>query len=385
LYTKLSLTPSFRYDYIIAGAGCAGLSLAIHLIHSGKFSDKKILLIDKDAKKKNDRTWCFWETEPGLFEPVVYRKWQRAWFYGKNMSRLLELKPYEYKLIRGSDFYNYCLDLIGKQENFEFINGEIERINDNASIVVNGQRLESNYIFNSIIFERPALKSKQYYLQQHFKGWIIETAVPAFDAEKPVLMDFRIGQEHGTTFVYVMPFSETQALIEYTLFNDRLLEKPQYDYGLKDYINRFLKIDSYKIIEEEFGIIPMTNYRFPARNGKVINIGTAGGQTKASSGYTFRFIQKHSAALIKQLIHSGDPFLKKPVSASRFHFYDSTLLHILSHDQLPGQKIFSDLFKKNKPQRVLRFLDNESSLKDELKIISSLPTLPFLKAALKQL
>ncbi|HVT84693.1 MAG TPA: lycopene cyclase family protein [Chitinophagaceae bacterium] len=380
-----SLNSSYRYDYIIAGAGCAGLSLAIHLINSGKFADKKILLIDKDSKKKNDRTWCFWETKQGLFEPLVYRKWQQAWFYGKNISRLLQLLPYEYKLIRGSDFYKYCFDIIGAQKNFEFISGEIEKINENGSVVLNGQKFESDYIFNSIIFEKPALKPTQYYLLQHFKGWIIETAVPVFDANQPVLMDFRVGQERGTTFVYVMPFSETQALIEYTLFNDHLLEQQQYDSGLKDYTNHFLKIDSYKIIEEEFGVIPMTNYRFPVRNGKIINIGTAGGQTKASSGYTFRFIQKHSAALVKQLIDSGNPFLNKPVSASRFHFYDSTLLHILSHHQLPGEKIFSDLFKKNNPQQVLRFLDNESSLKDELRIISSLPTIPFFKAALKQL
>lgn len=347
--------------------------------------DKKILIVDRDAKKNNDRTWCFWETEPGLFEPVVYQKWQQAWFYAKEVSCLLELRPYEYKLIRGSDFYNYCFDIINKQKNFEFIRGEIEKINEDASLVVNGKQFESDYIFNSIFFGKPVLKSNQYYLLQHFKGWIIETATPVFDVNKPVLMDFRVEQDHGTTFVYVVPFSKTQALVEYTLFNDRLLEQYQYDDGLKNYIIKFLKTDSYKIIEEEFGVIPMTNYRFPARNGKIINIGTAGGQTKASSGYTFRFIQKHSAALVQQLVQSGNPFLKKPVSAPRFHFYDSILLCILSHQQLPGEKIFTDIFKKNKPQRVLRFLDNESSLKDELKIISSLPAIPFLKAALKQL
>jgi lycopene beta-cyclase len=381
---NISLNSSPRYDFIIAGTGCAGLSLAIHLVNSGKFSDKKILLIDKDSNKKNDRTWCFWEMEPGLFEPVVYRKWQQAWFYGKNISRLLELQPYEYKLIRGIDFYKYCFDIICTQKNIEFISGEIEKINGDGSVVVNGQQIQSSYIFNSILFEKPKLRPNQYYLLQHFKGWIIETEAPVFDATKPVLMDFRVDQAQGTTFVYVMPFSRTQALVEYTLFNDHLLEQQQYDDGLKNYITDFLKIETYKIIEDEFGVIPMTNFRFPSRNGNIINIGTAGGQTKASSGYTFRFIQKHSAALVKQLIHSGDPFLKKQVSAPRFHFYDSTLLHILSNHKLPGEEVFSDIFKKNKPQQVLRFLDNESSLTDELKIISSLPTLPFLKAALKQ-
>jgi lycopene beta-cyclase len=74
-----------------------------------------------------------------------------------------------------------------------------------------------------------------------------------------------------------------------------------------------------------------------------------------------------------------------PATAKRFHFYDNTLLDILYHKRYSGKKIFIDLFKKNKPQSVLRFLDNATSLKEELSIISTLPKLPFLKAALHQL
>ena len=180
-----------------------------------------------------------------------------------------------------------------------------------------------------------------------------------------------------------MPFSETKALVEYTLFSEKLLDAVQYEEGLKEYILKTLRIDSYKITETEFGIIPMTNHRFPANGGNIINIGSAGGQTKPSSGYTFRFIQKHSAAIVEQLSQDKHP-AGKPMKR-KYHFYDSVLLNILHNKTLPGKAIFTSLFKKNKPQQVLRFLDNESSLSDELKIISSLPTWPFLKAALKQL
>ncbi len=68
------------YDYIIAGAGCAGLSLAMHMIHSGKFRDKKILIVDQSTKTLNDRTWCFWQKEPGLFESIVYKEWRHLFF-----------------------------------------------------------------------------------------------------------------------------------------------------------------------------------------------------------------------------------------------------------------------------------------------------------------
>ncbi len=357
------------------------------MIRSGKFGDKKVLLIDKDPKQKNDRTWSFWETEPGPFEEIVHRRWKKTWFHSKGFSRLLELDPYEYKMIRGIDFYEYCFSTIRRHPNFEIRFEEIRSLINEANLAVvqtPTATYRAEYVFNSLLLEKPQLKKGEYYLLQHFKGWIIETPEPVFEPGEATLMDFRVDQSHGTTFVYVKPFSATQALVEYTLFTANLLASSEYDNGLKTYIREFLGITSYRIAEEETGIIPMTNHAFPAVNGRIINLGTAGGQTKGSSGYTFRFIQKHSARLVESLLKKGNPFIPRPHGQRRFRFYDSTLLHILQHNKVPGDRIFGLLFQKNKPRQVLRFLDNESSLGDELKIISSLPTWPFLKAALKQ-
>ena len=127
----------------------------------------------------------------------------------------------------------------------------------------------------------------------------------------------------------------------------------------------------------------MTDTKYEFKGQYTFNIGTAGGQTKASSGYTFQFIQKQSQQ-IADCIANGDTFLTLFDPPKRFRFYDNTLLHILYNNKLQGKKIFTSLFQKNKPQDVLKFLDNETSLTEELKIISTLPTLPFLKAAFKQ-
>lgn len=380
------MASSHQYDYIIAGAGCAGLSLAVHMIRSGKFADKRILLVDKEQKNRNDRTWCFWETRPGLFEDIVYKKWDIAWFHGDGYSKQMDIRPYHYKLIRGIDFYEYALGVISKQENITVQRGDVQGITSTdteTSITVDGRKFQAQYIFNSILFQKPVLKRNEYWLLQHFKGWLIETDKPCFNSSEATLMDFRTSQQHGTAFVYCMPFSATRALIEYTLFTNELLRDGQYEEGLKQYIKQVLAIDAYRVAEEESGAIPMTSHRFSFNQHHIIHIGTAGGQTKASSGYTFSFIQKHSAAIVDRLVNEKSPVVA--MSKSRFRFYDNTLLHILHHDTLPGRKIFTDLFKKNKPQQVLRFLDNESSVADELKIITSLPTWPFLKAALRQL
>ncbi len=376
------------YDYIIAGAGAAGLSLAVHLIHSGKFSDKRILIIDKEEKDQNDRTWCFWETEAGLFESIVYKKWDTVLFFGKEFTASLGLAPYSYKLVRGIDFYEHAWKLIRQNKNFVIRRSEIKSIetgDNKAWVNLENEKLEAAFIFSSIIFEKPALKKKQTWLLQHFKGWIIDTNAASFDPGLATLMDFRVDQDHGTTFVYVMPFTPATALVEYTLFTEKLLSQDEYDVGLKNYIGQNLNIRDYRISREEFGVIPMTNYKFPRRNGNILYTGTAGGQTKASSGYTFRFIQKHSAAIVDSLISTGNPFDGIKKEKRRFHFYDSVLLNILQRNKLPGNEIFTRLFKKNKPQQVLRFLDNETSLKEELQIISTLPTMPFLSAAFRQI
>lgn len=358
------------------------------MIRSGEFGNKKVLILDKDGKNSNDRTWSFWETEPGMFEPIVYRKWSKTWFHSSDFSRLLDLSPYYYKMIRGIDFYTHSLSVIRQQPNFEIQYANIRSVTNEGELAIvhtGDKKLAADFVFNSILLEKPVLQKKDHYLLQHFKGWIIETPAPVFKPEEATLMDFRVGQEYGTTFVYVKPFSATRALVEYTLFTENRLSSAEYEAGLKDYISKFIGANSYTIEEEENGIIPMTNYRFPAVNGRIVYLGTAGGQTKASSGYTFRFIQKHSARIVESLLKKGNPFIVRPAGRARFKFYDSTLLHILKHKKVPGDRVFSLLFKKNKPQRVLRFLDNESSIADELKIISSLPTWPFLKAALRQL
>jgi len=238
-------------------------------------------------------------------------------------------------------------------------------------------------MFNSILTSgEPGKNTIQ--LLQHFKGWLIETNKPSFNPGEATMMDFRVHQRHGTTFAYVLPFSETTALVEYTLFTKELLPKDQYDEEIKNYISEYLGITDYSVNEEEFGIIPMTNEKFLLQKNNAWQIGTAGGQTKASSGYTFQFIQKQSKQIVDHLL-AGKLVNDVQGTAKRFRFYDNTFLHILYHNKLPGEKVFTQLFQKNKPQQVLRFLDNESSLSEELKIISSLPTWPFLKAALRQL
>jgi lycopene beta-cyclase len=377
-----------QYDYIIAGAGAAGLSLVTRLMASGKFDDKKILLIDRGPKTVNDRTWCFWEKENSFFEEIIHRKWNRLYFHSNHFSADLDMQPYQYKMIRGIDFYNWCFAKINAKKNIDIRYGEVfidkeqtasTKIYLDKEEIITGNAL----VFNSIHSARIS-KKNNLDLLQHFKGWIIETKDPVFDSGSATLMDFRVSQDNGTTFVYVMPLSTHQALVEYTLFTEAILPLEQYESALRKYISQYLKINEYRIVEEEFGIIPMTNAQFPFYQNGIYNIGTAGGQTKASTGYTFQFIQKQTSRIVDFLSAGQSLHQLKPAPA-RFNFYDSVLLQLLSKRTIEGSDIFSRLFKRNKASAIFKFLDNETSLPEELRLISTLQISPFFKAALKQL
>jgi len=380
------LKPTKTYDYIITGGGCAGLSLVMRMLKSDVLKNKRILLVEQDSKKMNDRTWCYWEKGEGAFEDIVYKKWDHAWFHADKYSSLKTLAPYQYKMIRGIDFYNHCQSAIENQSSVDVVNEKVVSIeNDSGGVLVKtvGGSYHGKYVFNSILFQQPEKQANRIYLLQHFKGWIIETEQPVFKPAEATLMDFRVDQTHGTTFVYVMPFSETKALVEYTLFTASILDDAEYDKALKQYVENQLSITNYTVKEEELGVIPMTDHKFPERDGNIIYLGTAGGKTKPSSGYTYRFIQKHVDALVDRLETKGDPFIGNNPFEKRFFFYDRILLNILYKRTLEGKDIFSLLFKRNKINQIFSFLDNETSMLEELFLLNTLPQWPFIKSGIE--
>jgi len=99
------MNESKNYDYIIIGAGAAGLMLVDAMIKDDFYKGKSILLLDKDSKQTNDRTWCFWEKGEGQFDTIVNKKWNHIYFGGKQFSKRFNINPYTYKMVRGIDFY----------------------------------------------------------------------------------------------------------------------------------------------------------------------------------------------------------------------------------------------------------------------------------------
>ena len=372
-----------HYNYIFTGSGLSALMTVYEMILSEKFNDKTILLIDENPKKTNDRTWCFWD-EKQSFDAIVSKKWDVALFADKYFQRDLKLHPYQYKMVRGLDFYNLVFDLISKQENIHFTNQKVidfEELGNHCIVKTESQNYTCNKIFNSI-YNPNLVKSQSKYplLQQHFIGWFIKSKEEVFEKNKATFMDFSVEQKGNTRFMYVLPTSETEALLEYTLFSKDLLTKSAYENEIQDYIKK-LGITEYEIVEKEQGNIPMTSYKFWKHNTKnIINIGSAGGWTKASTGYAFKNTTKKSKALIQFLSNETD--FRKFHKTDKFWFYDLLFLDVLYRRNDLGSTVFSSLFRKGNPSLIFKFLDEETTLWEDLQVIWKCPKGLFLRALL---
>lgn len=377
-----------HFDYIIIGAGAAGLLLADALAQDDYFASSSILIIDRDTKTTNDRTWCFWEKGEGKFDQLLHKSWPSIHFAGKNFNHSTSISPYHYKMLKGIDFYDHYLNKIKKHSNITWIKDRVILIEESEQkVLVTAQNgfFTGAKVFNSWLNHQNVTTQKKYpLLQQHFVGWFVKTEKAIFKSEEATFMDFSIPQKGNTRFMYVLPFSETEALLEYTLFSENTLEKSEYEDGIRDYLEQNLENIAFEITDVEQGNIPMTCYGFHEHNSdSIINIGIAGGWAKPSTGFTFFNTSKKVSALVQHL--KKDKPLSKFYKRNKFWYYDLLLLDILHRKNHLGSSIFESMFLKRKPQLILKFLDEETSLWEDLKIISACPKMPFIKALFRRL
>lgn len=376
------------YDYIITGAGASGLMTAYRMSLDTYFDGKEILILDKENKNSNDRTWCYWEEGKGEWDHLLAKKWNNIYFRSTDYSEVIPLDKYHYKMLRSGEFYAFLWEQIGKKKNILHIQDEvISYIDLGNSVTVKSRTavFETSKLINSIFQAELLNKQDKYpYLKQHFVGWFVKADDDVFDDKVATFMDFNLPQNGNTRFMYVLPLSKTHALIEYTLFSEHLLPVSEYETAIEKYMEQ-IGIKNYMITEKEQGNIPMTSFPFEKQNTKnILHIGSAGGWTKASTGYTFALTTKKSKELVQFLKTEGD--LSKFYKRSRYWFFDLIFLGVLHRNNELGSSIFASIFKNNKTQDIFRFLDEKGSWYSDLKIIfRTRPKINFTSSFLRNL
>jgi lycopene beta-cyclase len=350
-----------KFDYVIIGGGCAGLSLAYELEINNTLDSKTLAIIETRAEYKRDKTWSFWKVIDHNFDDCVIKSWNTFSINSPSGSHEIRTESFPYQSIDSGHYYKKINTSLSKNENIQFFRN-ISEIDTNNS-----------FIFNSVP-ESTLDKSK---LWQHFQGVEIEVEKDIFDDEIINLMDFNCDQRSSVHFFYTLPFTKNKALIETTWlsrFDNESLK--DYDYQIEKYVKETLGIQKYKINFKEKGAIPL----FYSNSTKVfnkINIGSAGYMTRLSTGYTFLNIQEHSKYIRENI--ENIVFAKKYSIGKKYELIDNIFLKVLKKYPERMPDIFLKMFK-SKASTIIKFLSNKSNTYEDLLIILKMPKWIFIKA-----
>lgn len=370
------------YDAVIAGGGLSGLSLAAHLATHG-WHDRAVLVVDDRTAGVPATRWGSWSAGPRLLDPAVHRTYRQVRISAAGRTRVVALGPYRYELLRRTDVRRVTLDLVRACPRFAVLDGHVDTVHDGvdaAEVVVDGRPIGATWVFDSVTARPPGNPADA---RLAFAGYDLRCDRPVFDLDTPVLFDFRIPQDgDGARFVYVLPEDPYHALVELTEFLPRHARPPTAASmcdALGTYLPGMLRGTGYEIVRTESAVLPLRVRPDDRRHGRILALGGRGGLIKASTGYGYTRIQRDSRAIATSLTRHGDPF-HLPAPSWRYRLLDALLLDVLDRD--PGQLelAFAGLFLDNPAPRVLRFLDEDSSTVDLVRLMGSLPPTPYLRA-----
>ncbi len=396
-----------HFTFTIVGAGASGLWLAYEFLKQGLLNNNTLCIVEFDVNKVNDRTWCFWDINTTIPDKIISKNWANIY----NQHRLTKnecLAPYKYYHIRSADFYDYIKKHLANNKNVFWKNNyvtQINTINNQVEVITNLDSWNSNFVFTSIMPIKNNIQSKSLilnpnnypqkistkkpdlFLWQSFVGWRVQTNNNVFDENRISMMQFtNISQDGNTQFMYELPFDKNNALVEITRFGKEKLSKIEAKIELEKFMLN--KNCTYSIIEEEIGAIPMTTAydvtkKYLPKNQHIIYIGTAAGAIKPTTGYGFKRMKAYSISLSNAIKYNT----KIPTMHRlwRFRLYDTLLLKILKNEPEKGKQIFETLFKTQPIQRILKFLDEDTSIWEEIKIFIKLPIHLFLKYLMKHI
>ncbi|NBM20838.1 lycopene cyclase family protein, partial [Streptomyces sp. GC420] len=380
-------------EVVIVGAGAAGLSLADRLTAptAPGLPGDPVSVVLADAPpgpaRPAERTWCYWEEPGGAYDEAVVASWDRLRVRAPD-GTLTEGRPapLRYKMLRSSGFEELLSVRLRARPGFRRTEAHVHAVHDTRDgaraqgVTAGGDPVElrGRWVFDSRPLRR--LPPARTLLLQHFRGWFLRTERPSFDPEAAEFMDFRTPQpRRGLSFGYVLPLGTREALVEYTEFSPAVIDGAAYDEALRHYTGTVLRLGPFQTRSAEQGVIPMTDAVFPRRTGRaVFRIGAAGGATRPATGYTFAAARRQAAA-VADACRTGRTPVPPPAHSARSRAMDAVMLRALATGRVNGPDFFFELFRRSPTERLLRFLDGDTRLLEDLATGAHTPVLPMLR------
>ncbi len=354
------------YKAAIIGLGPSGLAVNKLIYDKNKI---EIIAFDNSNINQRNNFFGFWLTNwMRPYEKLISKKWNN-WIISNNKKKITHNdNKTPYCVISFQNWKKFCLDTSNKLniQNKKVI--QYIKVNNYFKIITEDK---SEY-YAEKIYDSRSDKQKDDELLQHFFGINITTANKTFDEKKLTLMHFT-KEDNIIHFIYLLPFTDKNALIESTVFSKHTLSEDWYRDKISKYLKEF-KITEFEENSIEKGIIPMFfNEEKIPKDPNIFNIGIRGGACKPSTGYAFSFSIKQIQFLKETnrnniSVHS---FIEKKM--------DKIFLNYLKNNYEDGRS-FIKLAENLNGNEFQSFMMGKSSIFTKLKIIKSMPKLKFIKS-----
>jgi len=363
------------YDLAIIGAGAAGLQLLYEYILLADNTDKTVLLVDSGDRSK--KSWCFWADKgQESFPFLIEKSWSKISYCStEGQKKTQEIGQQQYHYISSEHFFAYFFEkFIPEHAQITVVTGWVNALVEGGEAVTielkNGDLHYAKSVADARI-DKIADREKTL-LYQHFWGKFIEFDSDVLDSEAVTIMDFSQPQPNPAfaLFHYTLPFTKRKGLIETTVFSTQAYDENEYEKLWNQYMEDNYSGLTYQIKGIERGTIPMAQMKSPKRKGAIFSIGTAAGKVKPSSGYAFTRMHRDAIQIVNQ---------QEKAAKARYSFYDSILLHMIQTENKAIPAVMDRLFSKMSYANILRFLDEKTSIWEEIRLFSQLQIPLFVK------
>ncbi len=363
-----------RTRVLVIGAGLSGSLVVRALAACG--ARGPVVLADAREQPTRGRFWASWE--PRTAPPAGARSFERLRVAGAKGEVILQLQDHRYVVIDGDELQvltDAALARLDGRRRTTTVTA-IRTGEHRPEVATRDGVITADVVLDSVGLGDTTTHTPRAWL--HFTGWRVRCDSAAFDADTVTLMDLRVPQRRCVRFVYVLPESDRSALVEMTTFSSTPDPIDDAD-DLVEHLDTMTAGSAWSVTGRERGSLALVPWRRRVGDGQYLTIGTAAGLVKASTGYGARLMSMDATAVARAIVAGRPP--RGAFRRPRRAWMDDVFLQLAITEPDAVVNALESLFAKNPPDRVVRFLNEESTLIEEVRILRSLPASPFLRAA----
>lgn len=375
------------YDIAILGGGCAALNFA--MAYAKTNHQMKVLIVEAKECYEHDRNWSFWiNKKNNIFQhsDIIKKKWS-AWSFSDEKTKLThQSKKYYYATIGSKEFYEKAEKTIQNDDrlNLYYKNTVIEieqnKSNELFEIKTQSNIFSARYIIDTRNVSQEKMKNIASFYQI-FYGVEIQTLDAVFNPDCAGLMENMSNQNNHFSFIYTLPFSTHQALVEYTIFSPELENPKNLNKHLSTYIQKKYSSTNYNVIYKEHAVLPMGDVvvKKAIDHANYMHAGGSFGLLRESSGYGFMNIYNWAHDIVNRLENNN---LYAPQSSKNIfiNFLDHQFIKTLKCYSNNQKHIFFSIAKNMKADDFARFMIGEINILTLIKVIIAVPKFPFLRS-----